>query len=78
MGRGIYQRTRPTGFLKPWHIHTVSVDGIGTIYQGRNKRSAERAFVAWSHFSERPIGRASGKRVVHTIDSQITNIHEPK
>jgi hypothetical protein len=67
MGRGIYIRTKPHGFLHPQHIHTVSVEGIGTIYTGHNKRDAEFAVKRWQKFSEASVGRAAGKAVIHTI-----------
>lgn len=77
MPKGHYHRTKPTGFLHPQRSHEVTVDGIGIVYRGRNKRDAEREFARWSGFAERPIGRASGKIVVHTTDGKITNEHKP-
>jgi len=72
MPRGVYQRTKPTGFLHPQNEHVVHVIGIGSVYQGRNAREAHRAFARWVKFAGEPIGRASGKTVVHMINGRIT------
>lgn len=76
MPRGIYSRTKPTGFLHPWNNHIVHVVGLGQAYQGRNKREAQRIFAMWVKFSGDPNGRASGKSVVHMVNGKITKKHE--
>lgn len=61
-----------TGFLKAGDRHTVTVQSFGIVYQGTNKRDAERAAHRWTKLSQEPIGRAAGKVVTHTI---IKNEH---
>lgn len=56
-----------TGFLFAGDMRTVSVKTIGTVYEGRNKRDAEREFRRWTKLAKEPIGRAAGKSVMHTI-----------
>lgn len=71
MPKGVYLRTRPTGFLHAQLTHIVSVDTIGEVYRGRNKREAQFAVKRWTKFSNHTIGRASGKRVTHSIDGKL-------
>lgn len=61
-----------TGFLKAGDQHTVSVQGIGVVYTGRNKRDADRAEHRWTKLSRDAGGRAFGKAVIH-----ITNKPNP-
>lgn len=58
-------------FLWPVRKHKVVVDTIGTVYEGHNAREARRTFKRWQKFSAAPVGRASGKRVIHTKDGKI-------
>lgn len=69
--RGVYTRTKPTGFLHPWRDHIVHVESIGEVYRGRNARDARFAVSRWTKFSQHTIGRASGKKVTHTINGEL-------
>lgn len=67
MGKGIYQRTKPTGFLHPQIERRVHVGRVGVVYLGRNARDAERARLRWEKLASEPLGRASGQKVTITI-----------
>lgn len=61
-----------TAFLKAGDQHTVTVQSIGVVYTGRNKRDALRAVHRWTKLSRDAGGRAFGKAVIH-----ITNKPNP-
>ena len=67
MPRGIYKRTKPTGFLHPQIERRVHVGNIGIVYQGFNAREAIRTKIRWEKLSAEPIGRAAGQTVTLTI-----------
>lgn len=75
MPRGIYKRSKPTGFLHPWNEHVVTVERLGMVYRGRNKREARRAFIRWANLSRSDHGRASGRHVMHTVNGEAVDIH---
>lgn len=69
MPRGIYARTKPTGFLHPVIRYEVR-EGAKIRHTGTNKRDAERAFTTWTNFAKSREGTPQPTTITLTADNQ--------
>ena len=64
MPKGVYARdtAKRYGFVGFGKTHRVTV-GQEQVYEGNNRREAERTLKRWKKFASADLGRASGKEV---------------
>ncbi len=76
MPRGIYERTRPTGFLKPVHRYEVR-SGNRVVHQGKHKRPAVHAFRRFVKLSIDGYGEPGNQPVQMFKDAELIETHHP-